>query len=523
MNKRKINSKSTKIFIATPEISALPIDIDPHNIIKTTGGGLGRATSSLGLTAFENGIDVHFVIPGYEQFFLNNSNLSTSDFYEQWDEIKLHPNVHIIEDGLFEGAKKVYGDNSFGISKMDVRRSICLSKGILSKLTDFRTYFDDCDILVELNDWTTALCAPAIKNYGERYNLKTILKFHNSHSNTETLRNLFKSGINVSRYHKTLFYETDFPSDSFEYDMNERNLRVNFLASGLLSSDAIQTVSSQYLEEIINGRMRSLGEDILSEKLEHVIRTKYFENKAFSCLNAPESYANPEFDNLIFEKYNSSSLINGKLANKKELLKQFNMKGTNGPIIFWPHRLVEPQKGIELYLNSCISILNKYENVKLIFVADGENKFVDRINALKNNFKDRVGYSSFNSKLSALGTAGSDFLMMPSRYEPCGYPQLEAPNYGTLPIVMNTGGLSLIKDYYKDPLDFTGFVFNDFDKNALLWAVDQAMTFYKKPLSEKEKLLINAREFNLKTNNTQTMLKNHIDIWENVIGNEIIY
>jgi starch synthase/alpha-amylase len=116
-----------------------------------------------------------------------------------------------------------------------------------------------------------------------------------------------------------------------------------------------------------------------------------------------------------------------------------------------------------------------------------------------------VAYCSFDEGLSNLGKAGADFILMPSRYEPCGLPQMEVTRFGTLPIVRQTGGL---RDTVSQ-MDVThnrgnGFTFSIADAQGLEYGISSALEFYALPAEIREKQMQRVmsdgkRRFNLKT------------------------
>ncbi|MCL1909677.1 MAG: glycogen synthase, partial [Kiritimatiellaeota bacterium] len=89
--------------------------------------------------------------------------------------------------------------------------------------------------------------------------------------------------------------------------------------------------------------------------------------------------------------------------------------------------------------------------------------------------------------LARLAYAGADFTLMPSLFEPCGLPQMIGALYGSLPIIHNTGGLRDTVSHLDVSADSgNGFVFNDYDSGALLWAIDEAVGFHKLPAETKD-------------------------------------
>ena len=161
---------------------------------------------------------------------------------------------------------------------------------------------------------------------------------------------------------------------------------------------------------------------------------------------------------------------------------------SSAPLFFWPSRLDPVQKGCALLAEVMYEIITRYwdTGIQIVSVADG---------AYQKHFHDisdfhgldhRISIWGFNEHLSHQAFAASDFLFMPSNFEPCGLPQLIGGIYGTLPIVFDTGGLH---DTVK-PLDIenstgNGFLFNVHDAGGLKWAVDKAMEFYLLGTDEK--------------------------------------
>jgi starch synthase/alpha-amylase len=98
----------------------------------------------------------------------------------------------------------------------------------------------------------------------------------------------------------------------------------------------------------------------------------------------------------------------------------------------------------------------------------------------------RTAVCNFNEQLEHLAYAASDFILMPSSFEPCGLPQMIAPIYGSLPIAHNTGGIhDTITPLAVDQNTGNGFLFDIFDAQGLFWAIEQAMAFYDSPRAVK--------------------------------------
>ena len=138
------------------------------------------------------------------------------------------------------------------------------------------------------------------------------------------------------------------------------------------------------------------------------------------------------------------------------------------------------------YLNSFLrhrslfSILRDF-NIQVVILGSGEKWCEDELSRLSSVFPNLGIWIGYNDRLAHLIEGGSDFFLMPSRYEPCGLNQMYSLKYGAVPIVRNTGGLAdTVENYNQKTGEGTGFVFNDLNPgvlyNVLGWAVSTGMT-----------------------------------------------
>jgi starch synthase len=194
---------------------------------------------------------------------------------------------------------------------------------------------------------------------------------------------------------------------------------------------------------------------------------------------------NPAKDKLIPKPYSAGDL-SGKAAAKDALQKHFGLAlDPKVPVIGMVTRLSE-QKGIgELFgpcYGSAFSICRDM-NLQFVLIGTGETwceREISGLSARLPNFKAQAGYSE---ELSHLIEAGSDFFLMPSRYEPCGLNQMYSLVYGTPPIVRRTGGLvDTVQNYDQTTGAGTGFMFDDLTPQAIYNTVGWAVwAYYNKP------------------------------------------
>ena len=179
--------------------------------------------------------------------------------------------------------------------------------------------------------------------------------------------------------------------------------------------------------------------------------------------------------------------MSGKAKCKAELQKRFGLPvNPDVPLIGMVGRLAS-QKGIsELFApdSGCIKKIANELNVQIVLVGSGEKWCQEEIQKLSAELPNFKGYIGYSEDLSHSVEAGSDFFLMPSRYEPCGLNQIYSMLYGTLPIVRSTGGLAdTVENCNETEKSGTGFKFNDLTPEAIFNTVKWALSVYEnKPL-----------------------------------------
>lgn len=279
-----------------------------------------------------------------------------------------------------------------------------------------------------------------------------------------TIHNLAYQGVFPAR----IFGATGLPSRLFQPVGMEFYGNVNFMKAGLYYADHLTTVSPTYAEEI---RTAEFGRG-----LDGVLRER--RNILTGILNGADYNAwNPTTDPVLAATYTADDL-SGKVACKLALLRMFGMvEELESPLFGMVTRLTD-QKGIDLVLQVLERLFALDAN--LVILGSGERQYEGFLATLARRYPDRLGVRlGFNDALAHQIQAGSDCLLMPSRFEPCGLTQMYAMRYGTIPIAHATGGL---KDTVT-PFDLTtrqgvGFVFTEATADALLETVHAALSVF---------------------------------------------
>ncbi len=315
--------------------------------------------------------------------------------------------------------------------------------------------------LIHAHDWQSALTLAYLKHCPIEN------AFFASTRSLFTIHNLAYQGLFQPEILKT----TGLPDYLFNPEDLEFYGKVNFLKAGLLYSDAISTVSPTYSREIQTPEF-GFG-------LDGVLRKR--SDRLFGILNGIDYQEwNPETDPALPAHYSLHNQT-GKTVCRMELLRAFNFPpNSTWPIVGLVSRLAG-QKGFDLLVNSLEDIMER--ELFLIILGTGEKEIQNLLLEASRKHPDRLGLKiAFDDRLARLIYAGSDFFLIPSRYEPCGLTQMYSLRYGTIPVVRSTGGLKdSVREFDPEQLKGNGFLFESYETKSLLEALDRALGFYQKP------------------------------------------
>lgn len=333
------------------------------------------------------------------------------------------------------------------------------------------------DVVFVANDWHSALLPCYLKaNYqskGHYKNAKVAFCIHNVVYQGRFSSNDFHL-LNLPNHFKGSF---DFIDG---YDKPVRGRKLNWMKAGSLESDVVLTVSPNYASELLSGPERG-GE------LEPTFR----KTDVIGIRNGMDILEwDPSADKYLEVKYDATTVLEAKPTLKEALQAEVGLPvSPDVPVIGFIGRL-EEQKGSDI-LNEAIEDILK-EDVQLIVLGTGKKYLEKQLEELEAKFPDKArGIVKFNVPLAHMITAGADFMIVPSRFEPCGLIQLHAMRYGTVPIVASTGGLV---DTVKEGLTgfHTGKAFNvnceevdPSDVEGLTSTVKRAIKVYESPAFSK--------------------------------------
>ncbi|HLR24827.1 MAG TPA: glycogen/starch synthase [Fodinibius sp.] len=242
--------------------------------------------------------------------------------------------------------------------------------------------------------------------------------------------------------------------------------RLNPLAAGLKCSWKVTTVSPTYMEELSYN----------SHGLEWLFQQE--RDKSSGIINGIDTEVwNPEIDPMIDYHYNSRKTAGGKRQNKRQLCERFGLD-PQYPTISFIGRLAR-EKGADLLPDLFQGFLESPQSINFIVLGTGARNLHYRFEAMADRFRGYFGAAlTYDESLAHQIYAGSDFIIMPSRVEPCGLNQMYAMRYGTVPIVRDIGGLRDTVIDIGEP-DGYGITFYDFSLPAAAHAIQRAADLYR--------------------------------------------
>jgi len=306
--------------------------------------------------------------------------------------------------------------------------------------------------ILHVNDWPSAMSPGYLRWKG--LTTPSILTIHN----------LAYQGL----YQPGRMSALGIPDLAFSVNGAEFHGKISFLKAGIFYGSHVTTVSETYASEITTAE-HGCG-------LEGLLRTRMDEGRLTGIVNGiDDSWTSPA----VGEKAMSERVRQWKRQSAAEIRKTFELPESKGPLFSIISRLVH-QKGIDLSIEAAETIVAN--GGQLVVTGRGEPRLEDAIERLaRQNPESIAARIGFDDAEARRIFAASDFLLMPSRFEPCGLSQMYAQRFGALPIAYRTGGLV---DTIEDGL--SGFLFSSLTGAGLTSAVTRALAAYRSKRAFKQ-------------------------------------
>ncbi len=438
-------------------------------------GGLADVVGTLPKSLKELGIDARVITP-YHRCIKDKYSASVEHLFGFYVNLGWRTQYCGIERLVLEGViiylvdnEFYFGDKIYKGGYEEGEQYAFFTRAVLEALPKL----DFAPEVVNCNDWHTAMLPMLAKTqYAEKYgSVRWLLTIHNI---------AFQGKFGFDYVQDLLSVDEKYYTSEFM----ELNGCASFLKAGCVFADRINTVSPTYAEEIKTAYFGEGLEGILSART----------NELSGIINGIDVKSfNPYADTEIAANYHKGRLSGKKLC-KLSLQEQMGLECREDVPLFAMVTRMTEQKGFEL-VQFMLDELMSYNDMQFIMLGTGDKEYEDFMRGAEARYKGRLcAYIGYNEALSHKVYSGADFLLMPSRFEPCGLSQMIAMRYGTLPIVRETGGLKdSVIPYNRYTGEGNGFSFADFNAHEMKDAILLALECYSKP-ETMQALIRNAME-----------------------------
>jgi starch synthase len=300
--------------------------------------------------------------------------------------------------------------------------------------------------VLHVNDWPGGLAPAYLRWSGAR--VPTLLTIHN----------IAYQGL----FGRECMEPLGIPAPAFDINGVEFHGRVSFLKAALYYADHVSAVSPTYAREITT--------EAFGAGLHGLTQRIAAEGRLSGIINGIDESWDPGNDPHLPHHFEADDL-SGKRANADLVRTSLCLAPSDGPLFGIVSRLVH-QKGLDIVADTAREIVREGGQIAILGLGDARTEHM--LSRIARSHRDHIGLLiGFNEPMARRIVAGSDFCLMPSRYEPCGLVQMQAQRYGALPIAHATGGLA---DTIED--GETGFLFSDYSGDGFYGACRRAFDVY---------------------------------------------
>jgi starch synthase len=430
-----------KVLFVTTELAGL-----------AKSGGLGEVSAGLPVALRQRGIDVRILMPAYRDVTAKLPGIVWTGALPGRAAIPAAslgrvllpdgtPLYLVAEPSLFDRRGTPYCTPE-GADWQDNHLRFARLSLAAADIAAGRTTLDWMPDIVHANDWPGGLTPAYMRWDGTK--VPTVLTIHNI---------AYQGNFDAGQRH-----QLGIPDDAFDINGVEFHGRVSFLKAGGFYSSHVTTVSPTYAREITT--------ETQGAGLHGLMESRAANGELSGIVNGIDESWDPGSDPHLPHHFDPDD-FDGKQANADVVRTGLCLRPSEGPLFGIVSRLVH-QKGLDLVAEAANDIVGNGGQIAILGLGDPEIEHM--LSRTSRRHRDDIGVLiGFNEPMARRIVAGSDFTLMPSRFEPCGLTQMQAQRYGALPIAHATGGLA-------DTIDdgTTGFLFSDLSSEGLMEACHRA-------------------------------------------------
>jgi len=468
-----------KVLLAASEVAP---------IIKI--GGLGDVVGSLPLALAKIGVDVDVIVPFFPYAKIENLKLLKHlELLVDYDEHSYPVTIYktklpgSLVDVLLVSSSEFFSDSQshfFANNMKETTQFAFFSRAVVTYIESSYNTYD----IIHCNDWHTSAVPALLKQRLSDDRPATLLTIHN----------IMYQGLGNLELVKDLGFQP-YESQTIYFDLDDNS--INMMQQGISSADYVNTVSETYSKEIMGNKFGGGLDELLVGK----------EGRLTGILNGINYNDFPRH-------YSSKGWKKSKSELKEALFKRLQVKPPAQPDICPLYSFIgrfDPnQKGIDLIYDTLDFFVEK--DCRLVLLGKGDKKWEEIFTELAGSSKYRGLVSPrivFDVELAKELYEASDFVLIPSKYEPCGLVQMIGMWYGAVPVAHDVGGL---KDSIVD--GETGYLFDDYSAESLKQVLNRSYTVYTTDRRAHEKMVARCLEQDFSWEKSATKYK---DLYEKIV------
>ncbi len=442
--------------------------VSSESVPFSKSGGLADVVGALSTALAALGDDVRVILPLYGSIdaspFKTLAVTVPVTLLGKTEAVGFRETTHsgvvyyFVDHRFFTERGGIYGDTSHAPYDDNLVRYTLLNKAALAlvKALDWKIDVMHC------HDWTAGFLPYLMKTGGDG--------FYSSTRSVMTIHNLAYQG----EFSRLDLLGCDIEPDQRLFGGPAPSKRTNMLKAGLEFADLLSTVSPTYAKEIQSAEFGCALDALLRRR----------SNDLVGIINGIDYEEwNPQSDSFLSHHFSPDDLT-GKIRTKAQIQEYFALKVDPSIPLFAMVSRLASQKGFVELLEGNPSALQQMlsaHRMQMIILGTGDAHIERQLTELGRHHPNLSVNILFSNKLAHLVEAGSDFFLMPSRYEPCGLNQLYSLRYGTIPVARRTGGLNdSIIDLDEDGARGTGILFDQLSGHGILEAVGRAAAWWEK-------------------------------------------
>lgn len=496
----------TAVLLVSPETGRLPDAMgNLARYISGKAGGLGEVVSALCEGLRERGINCHLATLNLKKRFQRENNVDES----AWREIryKVDPDkVHLVSSSVFANLSCAYAGNPL-LNAAEFQKEVVnnIIKTVRAK---------SCGrLILHSHDW---MAGGAVTAYARSRGCPVLHTVHNVHTGHIPVEMLF--GVDVDNLAWNIYFSEEYGRRCIDSQ-----------ATAIKSATMVNFVGEKFLREVIGDYF--LDRSFIPSSVRQEVKAKHHHGAAFSIMNAVSPRVYPENCEHLVRRYDHG---NDVLAAKRDNLVAFQKRtglvvDPQAILLYWPSRLDETQKGVELLEDIALKFVIEHGDVQIAIVGngvEGDRTHEENLGRIAWASGGKITYQRFREELSMLGYAAASDVFGASLYEPCGQIDQVGNLFGATATNRDTGGYHdkieelRLKDEGAGEDGGNGFLFQNYDPGSLWYGLSKSLQFHRKPPEVRERQIRRIMREARKKYDLDTMIDAYVGLYETLNGGE---